>query len=150
MQYLHPIFMLALLAAVIHIHRLGKQALAINPKSPEADQHDLILQQHLKLSKLITGLIFVGLIGGIFSLVQFLGVKEIFQRTYGHGFAGAILLGILLANMFVGKSIKNPKKAKAQANIRRFHFYLFYFSLIVALYSVFSGMKVLIQGPAGL
>ena len=112
MQYLHPIFMLALLAAVIHIHRLGKQALAINPKSPEADQHDLILQQHLKLSKLITGLIFVGLLGGIFSLVQFLQVQEIFRRTYGHGFAGAIFLGIMLANMFVGKSIKTRKRQR--------------------------------------
>ncbi len=150
MQYLHPIFMLGLLAAVIHIHRLGKQTLAINPKSPEAEQHDLLLQQHSRLSKLITALIFVGLLGGIFSVVQFLQIKEIFQRTYGHGYAGAVLLGILLANRFVGKSIKNPKKAKAQNNIRRFHFYLFYFSMIVALYSVISGMMVLIKGPVSL
>ena len=150
MQYIHPLFMLVLLAAVIHIHRLGKQALAINIKSPEADQHELLMLQHKKLSTLITALVFVGLLGGIFGLVKFLQVQEIFVRTYGHGFAGAILLGLLIANIFVGQAIKRPSKQKAKDNIRSFHFYLFYFSLIVALYSVVSGMAVLIKGPASL
>ena len=150
MQYIHPVFMLALLIAVFHLHRLGKQALAINPKSPEADQHSQLLQQHARLSKIISGLFFVGIVGGIFSLVQFLQVREVFQRTYGHGFAGAIVLGLLLGNIFVGSSIKNPKKAKAQANLRRFHFYLFYFTLLVVIYVVISGAMVLYKGPAAL
>ncbi|HAE38259.1 MAG TPA: hypothetical protein DCG57_06420 [Candidatus Riflebacteria bacterium] len=148
MQYLHPLFMLVLFAAVIHIHRLGKKALAVNLKSPEADQHALLMQQHQKLGTLVTALVFVGLLGGIIGLVKFLQVKEIFLRTYGHGFAGAIFLGLLIANIFVGKSVKRPIKQKAQENLRRFHFYLFYFSLVVALYSVISGMMVLIKGPA--
>lgn len=150
MQYLHPFFMLVLLAAVIYIHRLGKQALTVNLKSPEADHYAELIQQHKKLSTLITLLVFVGLLGGIFSLVQFMQVKEVFMRTYGHGFAGAILLGLLLANIFVGKSIKTLKKQKAQENLRRFHFYLFYFGLVVALCSIISGAIVLIKGPASL
>lgn len=150
MQYLHPLFMLVLLAAVIYIHRLGKQALAVNLKSPEADHYDALMLQHKKLGTLITLLVFVGLLGGVFSLVQFMQVKEVFLRTYGHGFAGAILLGLMLANIFVGKSVKKPKKQTAQDNLRRFHFSLFYFSLIAALYSVISGIMVLVKGPASL
>ncbi|MBU1106989.1 MAG: DUF4079 family protein [Candidatus Riflebacteria bacterium] len=150
MQYIHPLFMLVLLAAVIHIHRLGKQALAVNLKSPEADQQEFLLQQHKKLSTLITALVFVGLLGGVMVLVKFLQVQEIFLRSYGHGFAGAILLGLLIANIYVGQAIKKPRKQKAQDNVKSFHFYLFYFSLAVALYSVISGIVVLVKGPASL
>ena len=80
MQYIHPLFMLCLLAAVIHIHRLGKQALAVNPKSPEAGQYDLFMHQHQKLSTLITALIFAGLLGGIFSRLN-QRFAELPQRT---------------------------------------------------------------------
>ncbi len=147
MKFIHPVFMLFVLSYLFKIHSFGKQALAVNPKAPDADQREIFLAEHKKVSKIATILFSAGLIGGIFGVVQFLQINTIFMKTYGHGFAGAILLGLMLANIFVGNSIKTLVKEKARANLRRFHFSLFYFTLVCSVYSLVSGLVVLFKGP---
>lgn len=147
MKFVHPVFMLFVLTYLFKIFTLGKQALAVNPKSPEADQRQSFLVEHRKASITAAVLFFIGLIGGIFGLVQFLQVNAIFMKTYGHGFAGAILLGLMLANIFVGTSIKTLVKEKSRDNLRNFHFSLFYVTLICTAYSLVSGLVVLFKGP---
>ena len=147
MKFIHPVFMLFVLSYLFKIHHLGKQALAVNPKSPDADQRGVFLAEHKKVSKIAAILFAIGLIGGIFGVVQFLQVNTIFMKTYGHGFVGAILLGLMLANIFVGNSIKTLVKEKSRDNLRRFHFSLFYFTLVCSAYSLVSGLVVLFKGP---
>ncbi|HNX74972.1 MAG TPA: DUF4079 family protein [Candidatus Rifleibacterium sp.] len=147
MKFIHPVFMLFVLTFLFRIHKIGKQALAVNPKSPEADQKETFLGEHAKLSKIAALLFAAGLIGGIVGVVQFMQVNAVFLKTYGHGFAGAILLGLMIANIFVGNSIKTLNKEKSRENLRRFHFNLFYMTLACSLYSLISGLAVLIKGP---
>lgn len=147
MIYIHPVFMIALLCSLFYLHNFGKQALAINPKSPEADKKDTLIKQHQKFSLIITAFMGAGLVAGIFVVVKIMGINEVFLKTYGHGFAGAILLGLMIANIFVGRSIKMLGKEKARANLLRFHYGLFYFALITSAYSLISGLAILIKGP---
>ena len=147
MKFIHPVFMLFVLSYLFKIHKVGLQALAVNPKSPEADQRDQFLAEHRKFSRIAVILFSLGLIGGIIGVVQFLQVNAIFLKTYGHGFAGAILLGLMIANIFVGGSIKTLNKDKSRGNLRRFHFGLFYTTLVCSVYSLISGLVVLIKGP---
>ncbi|NCB38534.1 MAG: DUF4079 family protein [Erysipelotrichia bacterium] len=147
MKFIHPLFMLFLLATLFKIHHFGKQTLMINPKSPEASQRDTLRQQHRKFGMIVTGLMFLGLLGGIIGVVQFMKIDAIFLKTYGHGFAGAIVLGLMLANIFVGNSIKTLVKDKSRANLLKFHFSLFYTTLICSAYSLISGLVVLFKGP---
>ena len=147
MKFIHPVFMLFVLSYLFKIHKVGLQALAVNPKSPEADQRDQFLAEHRKFSRTAVILFSLGLIGGIIGVVQFLQVNAIFLKTYGHGFAGAILLGLMIANIFVGGSIKTLNKDKSRGNLRRFHFGLFYTTLVCSVYSLISGLVVLIKGP---
>lgn len=147
MKFMHPLFMVVLLSALFYVHRYGKQILAINPKSPEAEQKPQLITQHRKMSYIITGLMFLGFLGGVVGLVQFMGIQEVFLKTYGHGFAGAIILGLMLANIFVGRSVKVVLKDKARENLLRFHNGLFYFTLTAGVYSFVSGLVVLFKGP---
>jgi hypothetical protein len=147
MKFIHPVFMLFVLTYLFKIHKFGKQALAINPKAPDADQREVFLAEHKKISKLAAGLFLIGLIGGILSVVYFLEINAVFMKTYGHGFVGAILLGLMFANIFVGNSIKTLVKEKARDNLRRFHFTLFYATLVCSVYSLISGLVVLFKGP---
>ncbi len=147
MKFIHPVFMLFVLTYLFRIHKIGKLALAVNPKSPDADQRELFLAEHGKISKIAAGLFAAGLVGGILSVVYFLEINAVFMKTYGHGFVGAILLGLMLANIFVGNSIKTLVKEKSRDNLRRFHFTLFYATLICSAYSLVSGLVVLFKGP---
>ncbi len=147
MIYIHPVFMIALLCSLFYLHGFGKQALAINPRSPEADKKSFLIGQHQKLSLVITVLMATGLVAGIFVVVKIMGINEVFLKTYGHGFAGAILLGLMIANIFVGRSIKMLVKEKARGNLLRFHYSLFYFTLLTSAYSLISGLAILIKGP---
>jgi uncharacterized membrane protein len=147
MKFIHPVFMVVLLASLYYIHRYGKEALTINTKGPEASQKSLLLAQHQKYSHIVTGLMFLGLIGGIVGLVKFMGVQEIFLKTRGHGFAGAIVIGLMMANIFVGRSVKVLIKEKARENLLRFHYGLFYFTVAASTYSLVSGLIILINGP---
>ncbi|MDD3147145.1 MAG: DUF4079 family protein [Candidatus Riflebacteria bacterium] len=147
MKFFHPVFMLFVLSYLFRIHKVGKQALAVNPKSPDADQREVFLAQHKKLSLIAVALFSVGLIGGVIGAMQFLQVKTVFMQTYGHGFAGAILLGIMFGNIFVGNSIKTLVKEKSRENLRRFHFTLFYATLCCSVWSLISGIWVLVKGP---
>ncbi len=147
MKFIHPVFMLFVLSYLFQIHKFGKQALAVNPKAPDADQRDVFLAEHKKLSKIAAVLFSAGLIGGVVGAMQFLQVKTVFMQTYGHGFAGAILLGLMFANIFVGNSIKTLVKEKSRENLRRFHFTLFYATLICSVWSLISGVAVLVKGP---
>lgn len=147
MKFLHPAFMIALLVALVYVHQCGKKLFAINPKSPEMEQKPELSIKHKNFSFIVTGLMFLGFFGGVFGLVKFLGVQEVFLKTYGHGFAGAIVLGLMLANIFVGGSVKTLHKEKARENLLRFHNGLFYFTLIATTYSLISGLVVLFKGP---
>lgn len=148
MKFLHPIFMLLLLGFLYKIFKTGSEALKISEKSPDADKRIALLSEHKKTAKLVTGLIFLGFIGGIFGLVYFLGVKEIFLRTYGHGFIGAGILGLMLSNIFVGKSVNKPARPKARENLLGFHKGLMYFTLIASFLSLLTGIAVLYLGPS--
>ncbi len=147
MKFIHPVFMLFVLSYLFKIHKVGQQALAVNPKSPEADQREQFLAEHRKFSRIAVVLFALGLIGGIVGVVQFLQINAVFLKTYGHGFAGAILLGLMIANIFVGGSIKTLNKEKSRENLRRFHFGLFYTTLACSAYSLISGLAVLFKGP---
>lgn len=147
MKFIHPIFMLFVLSYLFKIHNFGKQALAVNPKAPDADQRNVFLAEHKKLAQIAAVLFSVGLVGGVIGVMQFLQVKTVFMQTYGHGFAGAILLGLMFANIFVGNSIKTLNKEKSRDNLRRFHFTLFYATLCCSAWSLISGLVVLVKGP---
>jgi len=147
MIYLHPIFMFVLLCSLYFLHSFGKKALAINPKSPEADQKVALLANHQKMSIVVTVLMGLGLIGGVFVVVKIMGINEVFLKTYGHGFAGAILLGLMIANIFVGRSMHLLVREKARAGLLRFHYGLFYLTLLTSCYSLLSGLRILISGP---
>lgn len=147
MIYLHPIFMTVLLCSLYYLHSFGKKALSINPKSPEADQKNILISQHQKMGIAVTVLMALGLIFGIFVVFKIMGINEVFLKTYGHGFAGAILLGLMIANIFVGRSIRMLVREKARAGLLRFHFGLFYLTLVTSLYSLISGLRILISGP---
>ncbi len=147
MLYLHPVFMVVVLILLFKLHAIGKQAMKINPKSPEAEQKEILQQQHRKLSIILTAMMFAGLCGGVFAVFQFMGIREIFLKTYGHGFAGAIVLGLMLANIFVGKSVKVLAKDKARNNLLKFHNGLFYFAIATSAYSLISGIVILVKGP---
>lgn len=149
MKFIHPVFMLFVLTYLFKIYNYGKQALAVNPKSPDANQRESLLAQHKKTGITFAILVFAGLLGGIFGLVKFMNINAIFMKTWGHGFAGAILLGLMLANIFVGNSIKTLVKEKSRANLLNFHFTLFYATLCCTAYSLISGLVVLFKGPMG-
>lgn len=148
MKFLHPLFMIILLSFLYKIYKTGNAALGINVKSPEAEKRDELLREHQSTAKLVTGLMVPGFIGGVIGVIYFLGVKEIFVKTYGHGFIGAGILGLMLSNIFVGKSIKNPVKAKAKENLLSFHRGLMYFTLIASIFSLATGIAVLAAGPS--
>lgn len=148
MKFLHPLFMLLLLTFLYKIYKTGNEILGINPKSPEAEKRDAIIDEHRKTAQLITTLMIPGFIGGIIGVVYYLGVKEIFVKTYGHGFIGAGVIGLMISNMFVGKSIKNPVKAKAKENLLSFHRGLMYFTLLASAFSIITGSIILISGPS--
>ncbi|MEW6710584.1 MAG: DUF4079 family protein [Candidatus Riflebacteria bacterium] len=148
MKFLHPAFMLLLIGFLYKIYKTGKQVDGINVKSPEADRRADILADHAKTAQLVTALMIPGFIGGIIGVVYFLGIKEVFIRTYGHGFIGAGVLGLMLSNLFVGRSIKRPAKASARENLLSFHRGLMYFVLAASAGSIATGFYILFAGPS--
>jgi hypothetical protein len=148
MKYLHPFFMLLLLSFLYKIYKTGSESLTINEKSPEADRRDELLDDHKKTAHIVTGLMIPGFIGGVIGMIYFLGNSEIFVKSYGHGFLGAGVLGLMLSNIFVGRAIKKPKKDKARQNLLSFHRGLMYFTLLTSFFSIITGAYILIKGPA--
>ena len=148
MKFLHPIFMIILLGFLYKIFNSGKTALSINEKSPEADKREELIKEHGTTAKLITALMFVGFIGGVFGMIYFIGVREIFIKSYGHGFIGAGILGLMLSNLFVGKSIKKPPRPSQQANLLSFHKGISYFIVIGSVFSLVTGIIILVSGPS--
>lgn len=148
MIYMHPVFMLILIGAIYYTHRLGKNILTINPKSPEGETIDELIKQHGKIARIITALIFVGMLGGLFAIVNFMGVEAVFIKSYGHGVAGVMVFMLLFANIFVGGARKRQTKEKLRAGLLRFHKGLYYCAMIVACFSLITGLVILFKGPA--
>lgn len=148
MKFLHPVFMLLLLSFLYKIYKTGNEILGINPKSPEAERREEIVADHHKTARLVSALMIPGFIGGIIGVIYFLGISEIFVKTYGHGFIGAGVLGLMISNIFVGKAIKNPKKQIAKDNILSFHRGLMYFTLLASAGAIITGIKILVSGPS--
>jgi hypothetical protein len=148
MKYLHPAFMLLLLAFLYKIYKTGSNSLNINEKSPEAEKKQELQKEHKQTAWIVTLLMIPGFIGGIIGMVYFIGIQEIFIHSYGHGFIGAGVLGLMMSNLFVGSSIKKPPKPKARQNLLSFHRGLMYFTLIASFFSVVTGAVILYKGPS--
>lgn len=146
MKFIHPIFMLILLGFLYKIYKTGTEALKINEKSPEFEKKKELLHDHSRTAKIVTALMIPGFIGGIIGVVYFLGVPEVFLKTYGHGFLGAAILGLMLSNIFVGKSVKRPKRPKQRENLLSFHRGLMYFILLASVGAILTGVVVLMKG----
>jgi len=150
MKFFHPIFMVVLLGMLFKVRALGRMALAINSKSPEADQKDVLIAKHARFGIIATVLFVLGFVGGIFSSVKFLQVSQSFMQTYGHGFIGVIIISLLITEIFIGKSIKNIKAPKIRKRFFTFHLGIFTFLMIVGVLSLITGSVVLILGPSAL
>ncbi|MDN5279360.1 MAG: hypothetical protein PWR01_3325 [Clostridiales bacterium] len=148
MKFLHPVFMLILLSFLYKIYKTGTAALQVNEKSPEADLRAQYLEEHKKWAKIVTILMVGGFIFGVIGMVYFFKVNEIFLKSYGHGFIGAGILGLMLSNMFVGSSVKKPARPKQRENLLSFHKGLMYFVIIGSIFSVLTGAAILISGPS--
>lgn len=148
MIYLHPVFMLILIGAIFYTHKLGKDILKINPKSPEGETIDELIKQHGKIARIITSLIFAGMLGGIFAIVNFMGVGTVFMKSYGHGVAGVIVFMLLFANIFVGRARKHQTVEKLKTGLLRFHKGLYYCAMLVACFSLITGLVILFKGPS--
>lgn len=141
--------MVILLGMLFKVKALAQMGLAINSKSPEADQKDVLIAKHARFGIIITVLFVLGFVGGIFSSMKILQVQA-FMRTYGHGFIGVMIISLLVTEIFLGKSIKNIKVPKIKKRFFSFHKGIFTFLMIVAVLSLITGAVVLISGPSAL
>lgn len=148
MKFLHPLFMILLLGFLFKIYKTGIEALKVSAKSPDADKRQELLDEHKKTAKLVTGLMFPGFIGGIIGMIYFLGVKEIFLKSYGHGFIGAGILGLMLSNLFVGPAVNRPARPKQRENLLSFHKGLMYLVVIASFFSLATGLMILFSGTS--
>lgn len=149
MKYIHPVFMLFLLGALWYVKSLGCKALAINPKSPEASSYDGLVEKHGKWSVILVVLVFIGMLGGILSMVYFLDTTEVFLKSYGHGIVGAFVFVLLVTNIFVGRAHKKQIQEKMRKRLMRFHKGVYYCTAFAVMITIATGLVVLFKGPAG-
>ena len=150
MKYFHPAFMLVLFALFFKVRSIALEALAVNPKSPDADQRDALIAKHGKFGITLIILFVGGFIGGIVGSVKFLHVSQPFMQSYGHAFIGIMILALLVTQIFLGKSIKNIKVPKIKKRFFSFHKGIFTFVIIMGILSLVTGAIVLISGPSAL
>jgi hypothetical protein len=154
MTYVHPVFMIVLLCVIWFQVRLGKRILATHERSPEFALRGARLQQHRQLAFGLLVLVIAGALGGLGATLKFLPPPapgesgEIFNRTYGHGYFGLLILGILVTTTAVGLNIKSILKDKIRKRFMLFHENMVWILLAFVVCSILTGVAVIWKGPA--
>jgi hypothetical protein len=146
MSFIHPVIMLGFFYLLFLQKNLGYKILGLREKSPEYEEREGMLTMHRTYAYGLLVWAAGGLLGGIIMAHSALKVPAPFLHTYGHGFLGVLVLSLLVAMFFLGRSVKTVIKPKIRERFLHFHFKLIYLVGLTGLLSLATGAGVLFFG----
>ena len=150
MSFVHPLIMVGFFVFLFRQLKLVQEILGLKEKSPDWDRRDDLIARHRQWSYLLLGWAFAGLIGGVVITMYVLQASPAFMRTYGHGSIGTLAFAALLSAFFLGPAIKKVVRPRVRVRFLSFHLNMVYIVFGLGIFSLATGLAVLILGPSAL